>query len=86
MSRTLPIGNEGPRAVDFALGPIYLRRNPQVALCGASNTSSSGVRERPGYRIIFVPAFFKESRLYFGGKVGIVGISKDEKAGEALGN
>lgn len=49
MSRTLPIGNEGPRAVDFALGPIYLRRNPQVALCGASSTSSSGVRERPGY-------------------------------------
>ena len=28
MSRTLSIGNEGPRAVEFALGPIYLRRNP----------------------------------------------------------
>ena len=27
MSRTLSIGNEGPRAVNLALGPIYLGRN-----------------------------------------------------------
>lgn len=29
MSRTLSIGNEGPRAISFALGPIYLLRNPR---------------------------------------------------------
>ena len=27
MSRTLSIGNEGPRAVNLALGPVYLGRN-----------------------------------------------------------
>ena len=29
MSRTLSIGNEGPRANFFVLGPIYLLRNPR---------------------------------------------------------
>ena len=29
MSRTLSIGNEGPRAISFALGPIYLFHNPR---------------------------------------------------------
>ena len=29
MSRTLSIGNEGPRALEFALGPVYLGRNPR---------------------------------------------------------
>ena len=29
MSRTLSIGNNGPRAVGLALGPVYLGRNPR---------------------------------------------------------
>ena len=29
MSRTLSIGNEGPRALEFALGPVYLGWNPR---------------------------------------------------------